>query len=450
MVRCNDQIEWRSPDDALKLDLSLVEHVFRRLARQRQIKSSEKSQDTQEPHVDTDEHDMASPPPPHPQAPIFHPDMLFSKSDVLVTLEQCHGFLQKRPLLRMLHTSLACVSIEREGASVEGFVRFRVKERTLSFAMARERLHQIHTHTQRAIELENQVQEFAAQARARSRWCVRDWKSVHRSPSQFYKVHVLPVRPKTQQQLDAERHALQSVAAGVVANVLRLGVEKLVDESRAKARAAASGRRSARSRTPHAPSSGGDAASRKSGARSDPALRAKARKNREQAEAEARRRELRLQIFIPAIQTSTLLSSDSEKQRATPTSVSSGSGGHATLSMAAATTADSSDGDAVANALDGGQDSELRASSGSGTTSKRAPRTRLLLLLAAAEANGDTRIAERLAAQKITRLGFQRALEQATNLGLAREDYWGLLKIWKSVYRAHALQSLTAAFAPHK
>ncbi|TYZ62087.1 hypothetical protein PybrP1_000899 [[Pythium] brassicae (nom. inval.)] len=421
-------VEWRSPEDALALDVSLVHDVFRRLARRRHEEA------TTGPHQPNQQTTSFS----------FHPDMVFTKSNVLVALERSEGFLQKRPLLRMLHTSLACVSLEKEGASLEGFVRFRVKERTLSFATVRDRLLRIHARTQRAAAFEQQLQEFTRQARATSPWCVRDWKSVHRSPSQLYKVHVIPLKPKTEKQLDAERQALAAVAAAVVNNAVQLCVGRLVDG----ALAARMRSRTARTSTPQSLGVSGDAAPKKThGITGDPRLRAKARKAREQADVEARRRELRLQIFVPAFESSAFVSSaaTSTEQRShcVPVSPSASSTDKEPSTVVAGSDGSGDDGD------DNHLESRRDTTTGFDTSTRKATRSRrsslLLLLLATAEANGDARIAEQLVGDKIARSGFQRALEQATNLGLAREDYWGLLKIWITVYRSHSLQSFRAA-----
>lgn len=450
MVKHAEHIEWRSPEAALALDVSLVEHVFRTLARQRRdannnnnaTESSEANppslQDVDQRDEDnqlesnTSDRSLSSPktPPPALAQPYFHPDMLFSKSDVLVTLERAGGFLQKRPQLRKLHTILACVSLEKEGASVEGFVRYRVKEHTLSFAMARDRLLQIHATTQRAIAFDAQVQHFKTQAQAKSLWCVRDWKSICRSPAQHYNVHVLPVKPKSQKQLDMEQRVREAVAASVVNNVLALSLEKLVAAVQARSRPSTA-KRSARGRTPVVLAS--DASTRKPGTRSDPALRAKARRAREAAETEARRRELRLQLFAPGIETNAHVLGGfgtSGKPHAT-----------AKDNASAASNNDVCDDLAIEN-------EQTRATDSRPTNESKRQRLqqRQLLLLATIEANGDVRIAERIATLPIARSGFERTIEQATNLGLASDDVWGLVKIWRSVYRSHTLQSFQSAY----
>lgn len=448
-----EEIEWRAPQDALTLDLSLLEDVFRRLARQRHaaisLKASERavsSLNNNQIHNHDSELSRSIETPatvadPVQPSPYFHAEMLFSKSDVLVTLEQSQGFLSKRKMLRMVHTSLACVSFEKEGASVQGFVRFRVKERTISFAMARDKLLQLFNKTQRAIEFQAQVQKFTQQARAKSLWCVRDHKSICQRPSQFYKVHVLPVKPKMQKQLDAEQRVLEAVAAAVVSNALQLSLDKIVAQS---IRPVTGSGRSARGRTPDSAQAGEDGESSEPGlsrnTRRGPsklALRAKAK--RESAEMEARRKQLRLEIFLaPSPETSKPMGLDSPSSRQSSRQLE--------LSKAVEN-----------NEGDEGLEDEEQADSQLGETfedhmienhmRKPTRARRLLLLLATVEANGDSRIAERLAAQRITNAGFQRALDQAKNLGLARDDHWGIVKIWKTVYRSHTMQSLQSVMS---
>lgn len=450
-----EEIEWRSPQDALALDLSLLEDVFRRLARQRHAANSLKpsvhptaslttNQTTHESEPSTpaahqailDHHSPVS-------SSSFYPEMLFSKSDVLVTLERSPGFLSKRKMLRMLHTALACVSLKKEGASVQGFVRFRVKERTVSFAMAREKLLAIFERTQRATEFQVQVELFTQQARVKSLWCVRDPKSICQRPSQFYNVHVLPIKPKSQKQLDVEQRLLEAVAAAVVSNALQLSVDKIVDQV-VQSRPTSGGRRSARTgRTTHSAQAGDDEESGsrmacREGGPSKLALRAKAK--REVEEMEARRRQLRLQIFLAPSGEKSLKPVDamsppsrqSLKQQDQPKAVENNEGDENREKEEQA--------DSQLDGTLGGQQSDS-------PTKKPARSKRLLLLLATVEANGDARLAERLALQKITNAGFQRALDQAKNLGLARDDHWGLVKIWKTVYRSQTMQSLQSAMS---
>uniref|UniRef100_K3WBY8 Uncharacterized protein n=1 Tax=Globisporangium ultimum (strain ATCC 200006 / CBS 805.95 / DAOM BR144) TaxID=431595 RepID=K3WBY8_GLOUD len=420
----HDNVEWRSAEDALALDLSLVEDVFRRLARRRRDMVVTKA--AASPGNATSDLDNNATPIQH----YYHPDMVFSKSDVLVALETSIGFLEKRPLLRQLHTALACVSLEKEGASVEGFVRYRVKERTLSFTIVHAKLLVIHTNAQRAIEFENQVQAFKEQVQAASPWCVRDWKSRCKKPSQYYKVHVLPVKPKTQKQLDIEQQVLAMLVRSVVNNAVQLALEKFATASTRPV----SSKRSGRRKTPNT-NEGGDESSDgrlprqllKAGTNT---LLSRVRAKREQSEIEARRKLLRLQIFAPGIERTHLLSAaqavvttpsppvrqlSTAQQQQTPAPEKIGE-----------------EGDSVAD-LD--TSPAIKESRG-----KSARKT--LLLLAMAEANGDPKIAERLLIQTIPHLGFQRASEQAQNLGLAQDDQWGLLKIWKSVYRNRSIQSL--------
>lgn len=432
VLQSDAHIEWRSPDDALALDVRLVEDVFRRLWRLRHTETTGR-------HTLSSSHTPSS-----TSSSSFDPDAVFTKSDVLVALERCDGFLQKRPLLRMLHTSLACVSLEKEGASLAGFVRYRVKERTLSFAAVRDRLERIHARVQRTVAFEQERQEFTRQARAKSPWCVRDWKSVHRSPSQLYQVHVLSVKPKSEKQLEVERQTLTAVAVAVVNNTVQLCVSKVVTEAlaaRTRSRTERSSGRSARASTPQSLTISSDVASRTSHTRKgEPVLRAKARKARKDADVEARRRGLRLQIFVPAFERAVSVPSVADWVSASPSEAETSATGAGVKAI--------TDGD------DNNVESKLETAASADTSTQTATdshrSSRLqLLLLATAEANGDVRIAEQLVVDKIARSGFQRALEQAKNLGLAPDDYWGLLKIWTTVYRSHTLQSLRVAMAPH-
>ncbi|KAF1336176.1 hypothetical protein FI667_g813, partial [Globisporangium splendens] len=401
--RGNDaSVEWRSTEDALALDLSLVDDVFRRLARRRRDLVADK--EAANPGNVTCDLDNNVTPIQH----YYHRDMVFSKSDVLVALETSTGSLEKRPLLRQLHTALACVSLEKEGASVEGFVRYRVKERTLSFTMVRAKLLAIHANTQRAIEFEKQVQAFKEQVLAASLWCVRDWKSRCNKPSQYYKVHELPVKPKTQKQLDVEHQVLATLARSVVNNAVQLALEKLV---------AADG-------------SGGSRLSRQLHKAGASTLASRAKAKREQSEIEARRKLLRLQIFAPGIEKMHLLSA-AQAVLMTPS----------TLVRQPPTAQQQQT--PVPEKIGEEGESGVDVDTSSASKESRAKSSRkVLLLLAMVEANGDPKIAERLLSQTIPHSGFQRALEQAQNLGLARGDQWGLVKIWKSVHRSRSIQSL--------
>lgn len=371
MVLC-DQVDWRSPEQALELDLSLVEDVFHRLA-----KLSDQNQLQHRRSMDAEQRD----------AVVFE-DRLFTKSDVLVALEQAGMFLQKRPLLRMLHTRLACVSNEKEGSSVVGFVRYRVREPTLSFAMAKSRLLQIYKTTQVSVAFEKQVQALKEQAHCTSLWCVRNPKSYIKRPSQFYGVHVLPVKPKSERQIQLEQHIIARHAVVFVQGAIKLVVDRLLLNTRPRS-CKSTGRSTSRSSRDGAQSRMGDN-------RKTPISRltVRAQTHREQVQSEEQRRRLRIALFAP--------------QR-NPIAVSSGI------------------------------DDTKKA------VKRRGEPTAQEQLLATIEANGDARLAERLLNQPIAQAGFQRAIEQAINLDLPKDDEWGLVQIWRRVYRKHTVDGLYAA-----
>lgn len=369
MVLC-DQVDWRSPELALELDLSLVGDVFHRLAKlsdQNQLQHR-RSQDAEQ------------------RAAVAFENRLFAKSDVLVALEQAGMFLQKRPYLRMLHTRLACVSNEKEGSSVAGFVRFRVREPTLSFAMAKARLLQIYKTTQASVAFEKQVQASKAQAHSTSLWCVRNPKSYIKRPSQFYGVHVLPVKPKSERQIQFEQQIISRHAVVLVQGAIQLVMDRLLLNLRPR-----SGKSTGRSTTRSNRDGGAQSRIGATGdTRKTPISRLaiRAQTQREQAQLEEQRRRLRIALFAP--------------QR-TPIAVSGGA------------------------------------------VKRRDHPTVQEQLLATIEANGDARLAERLLNQPIARAGFQRAIEQATNLDQPKDDEWGLVQIWRRVYRKHTVDGLHAA-----
>lgn len=374
MVLC-DQVDWRSSEQALELDLSLVQDVFHRLA-----KLSDQNQ--LQHHRSLDEEQRAA---------VAFEDRLFTKSDVLVALEQAGMFLQKRPYLRMLHTRLACVSNEKEGRSVAGFVRYRVREPTLSFAMAKSRLLQIYKTTQASVAFEKQVQASKAQVHSTSLWCVRNPKSYIKRPSQFYGVHVLPVKPKSERQIQFEQQIISRHAAVLVQGAIQLVMDRLLLNFRPRS-GKSTGRSTTRSNREGAQSRTGTTGDTRKTPISRLAIRAQTQ--REQAQLEEQRRRLRIALFAP--------------QR-TPIASS------------------------------GGTDDTKKA------MKRRDNPTAQEQLLATIEANGDARLAERLLNQPIARAGFRRTIEQATNLDLPKDDDWGLVQIWRRVYRKHTVDGLRAA-----
>jgi len=138
--------EWRSPADALKYDHRLLYSIFRRLSREQ------------------------------------NGETMFSKHDIVRALETQDGFLQKRPNLRGFHTRVASMLTEKEVASLELFRVNRIRNRTMSYADAREILEEVCRH--RVIAAELPMDE----ATYKPMWCVKDPKMKLHSPATTYQV----------------------------------------------------------------------------------------------------------------------------------------------------------------------------------------------------------------------------------------------------------------------
>lgn len=368
--------DWRSHEQALALDVSLVESVFRRLAKQRR-ESNQRLED----EIELDH-------------------LFFAKSDVLVTLETAGQYLEKRPLLRSLRTSIACVSNEMEARDLRGFVRHRLKEHTISCAMVKARLASLYDTTREKREFEQRVLHFKQQAKASSPWCVRNWKCITKSPSKFYDVYKIPPKPKTARQLELERLALRAVSQEAVASAVTAVFAKLIPSATARSGGTkASGRRPRSRQDGELQESGGKPPSR---ARYDALLRSRARSRRNQAEREARVQQLRLQLFAPDLPTTLV---------ADP--------GFAQIPVKAA---------------DGNNDESQARPDDANERDQE--------LLALMEANGDARIARQLLSHPIPRAGFRRAVEQAKNLDVPAANQWEVVKIWRAVYRTRIIQAL--------
>ncbi|KAI9992989.1 hypothetical protein PInf_015039 [Phytophthora infestans] len=250
----HDQVDWRSLEDSLALDVRLIESVFYNL-------SIAYTND----NVTLDE-------------------KRFAKVDVLVALEKTAGYLEKRPWLRVLHTRLACVSFEKEGASLHDFVRSRQRDRTVSLRDVRRRLEAIYADAKLSTEVEERHKNFVAQARAVSPWCVRNPKWLHSSPArQLYGVHILPPRRVTEKELQAQRECVASHARAVVSAAVGVVMDKMLAPylTRPKTTERRTGRRLA-----------------VDSARASPVLRHKKSK-REQAERDDQLRALRLELLAP-------------------------------------------------------------------------------------------------------------------------------------------------------
>lgn len=200
----HDQTDWREVDDSFALDVTLVESVFRRLDKREYnqcpgLKSSKNQEITR------------------------FDEKKFAKADVLLALETTDSYLAKRPLLRVLHTRFASVSI---GATLQDFVRFRLRDRTVSLRDVKRELETIYADAKRAKQGEDKHKSFVNHARIASPWCVHNPKWLHSSPArQLYHVHALP-QAKVRQQVQSDWVASQ--ARAVVNAAIGLVLNKVV------------------------------------------------------------------------------------------------------------------------------------------------------------------------------------------------------------------------------
>ncbi|KAL7690589.1 hypothetical protein Plhal304r1_c012g0048251 [Plasmopara halstedii] len=203
----NFQKDWRDLDDSLALDVTLIESVFYQLCKRKRnqrldLKSFEDEEMTQ-----------------------FEKKM-FSKADVLSALEKTDGYLEKRPWLRVLHTQLACISISRDGLTLQDFLCSRQRDRTVCLSDIRRQLETIYANAKRSKEIEDKHKASVNHARAVSPWCVYNFKWLHSSPAkQLYNVHPIP-QAKTKLQLTAE--VVGSQARAIVNAIVGLALDKLV------------------------------------------------------------------------------------------------------------------------------------------------------------------------------------------------------------------------------
>ncbi|KAG7388027.1 hypothetical protein PHYPSEUDO_013279 [Phytophthora pseudosyringae] len=224
----HDQVDWRQLEDSLALDASLVESVFYGLAKVYDKRQREREQRLRGPHPGSSARNKDEEELPGRSSNQLEGEM-FAKADVLLALENAHGYLEKRPWLRVLHTRLACVSIEKEGTSLQGFVRHRQRDRNVCLRDVRRRLEGIYADAKLSMEVEEKHKRFLAQARAVSPWCVRDPKCLHASPArQLYGVHVLPPRRVTQDELQAQRDCIASHARAVVSAAVGVVTAKML------------------------------------------------------------------------------------------------------------------------------------------------------------------------------------------------------------------------------
>ncbi|KAJ0402974.1 hypothetical protein P43SY_009231 [Pythium insidiosum] len=393
--------DWRSPEQALEWDLQLVESVFRSVIRQYAAQHLARQERLADHHrhthsmlagaTETSNQEDAN------DSVVTRPVLigniehrLVAKADFLVGLKTAGHYLEKRPFLRSLYTSLACCSNEQEMASVSSYVKHRLRDRTISYAMVRAQLRDIYQRHVDLLAFEAKVVAFKEAAKAQSIWCVRDPKAICKRPSQFYGVHNIP---KTKKQLERERQIVLTNATAVVNNAVALVISQLVNNVRPT-----SGARS--SRGPSRPGSsrqdhGGvtKAASRRG---VNAAMAARAKTKRELELIDSRKRDLRVQIFVPGY-----------------------------LSTRSSSTFGSIDRESLENS--------------SSTTDLH---RRQMELLALAEANGDARIAQQLLLHKIPHSGFRRVTEHLSNLGKETTNAWEVLKLWKTVYRNHTVHSI--------
>ncbi|KAK1941504.1 hypothetical protein P3T76_007370 [Phytophthora citrophthora] len=267
----HDQVDWRNLEDSLVLDVSLIESIFYNLSKVYDRQQRECQERLKSP---TSDFKICKKNPTKNQLD----DEMFAKADVLKALEDAEGYLNKRPWLRVLHTRLACVSFEKEGINLQNFVRYRQRDRNICLKDVRRRLETIYADAQVSIQVEETHKNFIAQARAVSPWCVRDFKCLHPSPAQLYKVHVLPIRPVTEEELQKQREYVLHHARAVVNAAVGTVLDKMLAPCLARPKSTAK-------RTEKRP-----------GTPSKPQARAK----REQAEREVRIKSLRLDILAPA------------------------------------------------------------------------------------------------------------------------------------------------------
>ncbi|KAL4171485.1 hypothetical protein KRP22_009580 [Phytophthora ramorum] len=295
----HDQVDWRTLPDSLTLDIALIESVFSGLATQYEKKQRERQErlSKHQPgwggNNEEDKPDLGS---------NQLDEMMFAKADVLIALENAEGYLAKRPWLRVLHTRLACVSYEKEGASLAAFVRHRQRDRTVCLGDVRRQLEGIYAGAARSMEVEAKHKGFLAQARAVSPWCVRDPKCLHLSPArQLYGVHVLAPRRVTEEELQTQRDCLSSHARAVVNAAVGVVMDKLLAPYVRPVSTENTGRRTGRhARADGDPSNG------------DPSQR---RAKREQGERETQLRALRLELLAPTANLSSLQKTEVETKK---------------------------------------------------------------------------------------------------------------------------------------
>ncbi|KAJ0404382.1 hypothetical protein ATCC90586_003125 [Pythium insidiosum] len=175
--------DWRSPEQALEWDLQLVESVFRSVIRQYAAQHLARQERLADHHRHT--HSMlagATKTSNQEEAndsvvtrPVLVGNIehrLVAKADFLVGLKTAGHYLEKRPFLRSLYTSLACCSSEQEMASVSSYVKHRLRDRTISYAMVRAQLRDIYQRHVDLLAFEAKVVAFKEAAKAQSIWGV--------------------------------------------------------------------------------------------------------------------------------------------------------------------------------------------------------------------------------------------------------------------------------------
>ncbi|GMF53205.1 unnamed protein product [Phytophthora fragariaefolia] len=375
----HDQVDWRNLEDSLSLDASLVESIFYGLSKEYDKRQHERELrlNGQHPSASDDNNEEEK---RHGHLSMNQLDEVrFSKADVLLALENAEGYLAKRPWLRVLHTRLACVSFEKEGASLQGFVRHRQRDRTVCLRDVRRRLNEIYADAKLSMEVEEKHKRFLAQARAVSPWCVREPKYLHASPARkLYDVHVLPPRPITEEELLTQRQCVADHARAVVNAAVGVAMDRLLAPYVRPKTSASTGSRTTR-RAPHTEDSSRISASQR-----------QARAKHEQVERDTQLRILRLELFAP------------------------------TAELAMTQKADGVEGE---------------------RKKKKDEVAEVILQLATVEAQGDARLARKLIDHPIVQSGFRRAAEQAKRLGITSQT-WEIVKLWRNLYRTSTMQAL--------
>ncbi|ETW05884.1 hypothetical protein H310_03537 [Aphanomyces invadans] len=162
-----DDAEWRSPEDAVVYDSLLLRSVFTRLRRQ----------SANDGILELD---------------------LFSKQQVVDELELHEGkkLLRRRPNLRKLHTRLSSLTNIQESISLDAFRMARVRDKTISFDVANELLHEL---CRSQLEAEAERKRGLAVA-YKPMWCTRNNKLADNHLATTYNVGCKPPHTLTSRE----------------------------------------------------------------------------------------------------------------------------------------------------------------------------------------------------------------------------------------------------------